>query len=53
MAAPTTVRLDDHLKAQLVKEAELRGIGVSELIRQFIVAGLAWSAQQRGEAPRI
>lgn len=49
MASPMTVRLDEFLREELRKEAERRGMTVSDLIRQYIAAGLYWSAASRGE----
>lgn len=50
---PTSIRLDDGLRQQLWAEAERRGVQPAELIRQYIVAGLAWHAMLRGESPDL
>lgn len=39
---PTTVRLDDALRAELEAEAARRGLTTSELTRQALVMVLAW-----------
>jgi len=47
MTAPLSVRLDDDVRTTLVSEAEMRGIGLSSLVREIAADAAARFRRER------